>query len=380
MAALATALEARGRESGLAALGFTSADPFVSTRDDLQQRKADGLHGGMQFTYRNPARSTEPGRILTDARSLVVGARSYRTAEETPVSVGSARVARYARSDHYGDLAASLESLAELLRGEGWSARVVADDNALVDRAAAYRAGIGWFGKNTNLLLPGSGSWFVLGAVVTDALLPESSPVEDGCGRCTACLSGCPTDAIIAPGVLDARRCLAWLVQAPGEIPEPYRVAMGDRVYGCDDCQEVCPPNRVPRHAPGARHLSGPVGGGVDAPSARVDGGQWVELAVLLTAPSDELLARFGRWYIPRRDPRYLRRNALVVVGNTPDLAPDEVFTLLWPYLVGPDPLLRAHAVWAARRHRRQDVLRWLPAEVDMAVVEELNRPVEPLV
>ena len=105
-----------------------------------------------------------------------------------------------------------------------------------------------------------------------------------------------------------------------------------------------------------------------------------MELAVLLTAPSDELLARFGRWYIPRRDPRYLRRNALVVVGNTPDLAPDEVFTLLWPYLVGPDPLLRAHAVWAARRHRRQDVLRWLPAEVDMAVVEELNRPVEPLV
>ena len=122
---------------------------------------------------------------------------------------------------------------------------MVADDNALVDREAAVRAGLGWYGKNSNVLLPGAGSWFVLGTVITDAPLPSSSRLSDGCGPCRRCLDGCPTGAIVAPGVVDARRCLAWLVQAPGSIPEDFRPAIGDRMYGCDDCQEVCPPNRA---------------------------------------------------------------------------------------------------------------------------------------
>ena len=124
---------------------------------------------------------------------------------------------------------------------------MVADDNALVDREAAYRAGLGWYGKNANLLLPGEGSWFVLGSVVTDApAAPPSRPrrCADGCGTCTRCLDGCPTGAIVAPGVVDARRCLAWLLQVEGAFPREHRVALGDRLYGCDDCQEVCPPNR----------------------------------------------------------------------------------------------------------------------------------------
>src|SRR4051794_6172119 len=199
----------------------------------------------MHFTYGRPERSTDPSRTLPEARALVVGARSYREPGAAPAPGPSARVARYARADHYAALRASLHSVAERLTDDGWRARVLVDDNALVDREAARRAGIGWYGKSSNLLLPGRGSWFVLGSVVTDApLVANDAPVEDGCGPCTRCMTGCPTGAIVAPGVVDARRCLAWLLQADGPFPVEFRAALGDRIYGCDDCQEVCPPNR----------------------------------------------------------------------------------------------------------------------------------------
>ena len=132
-------------------------------------------------------------------------------------------VARYARRDHYASLRRALAPIADALQERGFAARVVCDDNGLVDRAAAHRAGLGWFGKNSLLLLPGLGSWVVLGSVVTDAPLrptaPEApSPTASGCGSCSRCLTACPTGALVAPGVLDARRCLAWLVQASGIV------------------------------------------------------------------------------------------------------------------------------------------------------------------
>src|SRR5205807_8136934 len=182
------------------------------------------------------------------AAALVVGARSYRRAPPAPPDGPGplGRVAAYSWRDHYEPLRAALAVVAGRLTSEGWQAEVLVDDNRLVDREAAYRAGLGWYGKNTNLLLEGTGSWFVLGSVVTDAPLPATaSPVFEGCGSCARCLPACPTGALVAPGVLDARRCLAHLVQAPGAFPVEFREALGDRLYGCDDCQEVCPPNRA---------------------------------------------------------------------------------------------------------------------------------------
>ena len=323
-----------GREAGLDAVGVAEAAPFLSTRADLETRKAAGLHGGMHFTFGRPERSTDPGLALAGARALVVGARSYRQDEPPPRPDGPvARVARYARADHYAELRRALDAVAGHLTAAGWRARVLVDDNALVDREAARRAGIGWYGKSSNLLLPGRGSWFVLGSVVTDAPLePTAPPVEDGCGPCTRCITGCPTGAIVAPGVVDARRCLAWLVQADGPFPVEFREALGDRIYGCDDCQEVCPPNR---------RSPDPSGHGGEA---------WVDVIELLSLTDEELLARFGRWYIPRRDPRYLRRNALVVLGNTGDADDPGVAAVLRRYLDGDDDLLREHAAWAAAR------------------------------
>jgi epoxyqueuosine reductase len=352
-----------GTTAGLDAVAVASAEPFVAVRSTLIERKAAGLHGGMAFTYRAPERSTDPGRALAGAQALVVGARSY-LAEEHPPSddppVG--RVARYAWEDHYAALRAGLTAIQKTLQAAGWKARVLADDNALVDRAAAHRAGIGWWGKNANLLLPGLGSWYVLGSVVTDAPLPPTGgEVADRCGSCTRCLEGCPTGAITAPGVVDARRCLAWLLQAEGTFPFEHRVALGDRIYGCDECQEVCPPNRR-------------------APIAALRGTArpWVPLLALLDDDDAAVLVRAGRWYIPRREVRYVRRNALVVLGNVADARDPTVEAVLRRHLQHPDGLLRAHAVWAARRLGREDLVAPLAGDPDPQVRVELAAAVLP--
>ncbi len=330
-----------GADHGLHAVGIADAGPFAGTRVVLEERKAEGLHGGMQFTYRNPARSTDPTRTVAEARSLIVAARAYPSSRTETLPANHARVARYAAGDHYTVLRSGLDAIATQLRDDGWTARVLLDDNALVDRAAAARAALGWFGKNANILLPGLGSYFVLGSVLTDALLPPApEPLDDACGTCTRCLDGCPTGAIVAPGIVDARRCLAWMLQAEGEFPLEHRAALGDRIYGCDECQEVCPPNRrVDRGAAGVDR---------QADAAEVTARDTVDLLDLLAADDEELLAAYGRWYVPRRDPRYLRRNALVVLGNTGDPRDPRVRRLLAGYLSSGDDLLAEHARWAA--------------------------------
>ncbi len=333
--ALLDELRAVAIAAGLVALGAAAVEPFVDARAELERRRDLGLHGGMQFTYRNPERSTDPSRILDGARSLVVGAWPYAAGDPERPSDGGpwGRVARYAVVDHYAQLRAALATVAAVLEARGGRTRIVLDDNSLVDRAAAVRAGVGWFGHNTNVLVPGHGSWVVLGTIVTDLDVPGVETSAGTCGTCTRCLDGCPTGALIAPGVLDANRCLAWLVQAPGEFPLEHRVALGDRIYGCDDCQEVCPPGRR----------------SVEAATPTPDG-TWVDLVAMLTESDDELLARHGRWYIAGRDPRWLRRNALLALGNAADVDDPSVRGLLTVWTEGDDALLAEHARWALQR------------------------------
>jgi epoxyqueuosine reductase len=274
----------------------------------------------------------------------VVGARSYRRANVDAPAGPAGRVARYSWRDHYEPLRQALRAVADHLERAGYRTVVLVDDNRLVDREAAVRAGLGWYGKNANVLLTEHGSWFVLGSVVTDAELPAAIPVGDGCGSCARCLPACPTGALVAPGVLDARRCLAHLVQAPGDFPVEFREALGDRLYGCDDCQDVCPPNRLEDRR-------------VPAEPAADDDEAWVPVLDLLASSDDELLQRHGRWYIPRRDPRYLRRNALVVLGNVGDGDDPDVEAALRRALAAADPMLREHAQWAAEKLGRADLL-----------------------
>lgn len=339
----ADALVAVGLRAGLDAVGVCDASPFEASASALHQRKRDGLHGGMQFTYRNPDRSADPARTLPGATALVVGALDFhREAPPEPVGGGPhGRVASYHWVDNYRPLRAGLEEVAEFLRAGGHRAVVSSDENSLVDRAAAHRAGIGWWGKSTNILVRGAGSMVVLGSVITDAPVEtaQPEPVSDGCGPCRRCLDDCPTGALVAPGVLDARRCLAWLVQADGVFDPDFRVALGDRLYGCDDCQDACPPNRV--------RLRRPPRPGREPESEIV---AWAPLLDVLAAGNRELMERYGRWYIPRRQPRYLRRNALVVLANVGDGTDPRVRAAVDRALDDADPMIRAHAVWCARR------------------------------
>lgn len=352
-----------GLRAGLHRVGIAPAKKMDRAHSALISRNLHGLSDTMQFTFRNPERSTNPTASVNNARSLVVGAFSYAS-PVTPVPESqSARVARYAWSDYYEQLRHGLEAIADFLRGDGWRANVFADDNSLVDRESAYLAGLGWFGKNANLMISGAGSNFVLGSVITDApLISNNRVVGDGCGECRRCLDSCPTGAIIEPGVVDARKCLAWLIQKPGVFDRRYRQALGDRIYGCDDCQESCPPT--------VRFRSR------QEVSAKIQ--PWISVLFLLTSDDDALLGIVGSWYIADRNPDWVRRNALVVLGNIGDPQNSQVVKVLKVYLEHPDPMLRAHAVWAAARLN----LRHLIPYHDTAplVVDELSHLPEPRV
>lgn len=326
------------RAAGADRVGVTSADPLLRARAAIKSRVATGLADDMQFTFRNPERSTTPTASVPGARSIIVAARSYwadGSVDESARSASAigARVARYAWRDHYEPLRDALRTAAVQLKRDGFRATVFADDNSIVDREVAWRAGLGWYGKNANLLLEGLGSWFVLGCVVTTADLETTErEVPDGCGACRRCIDACPTGAIVEPGVVDARRCLAWLIQKPGTFDPTFRDALGTRLYGCDDCQEVCPPSRR---------------GAIDRTHG--DERRTVDALELLAAPDTEVMRIVGEWYVADRNPRWVRRNALIILGNAGSRS-DDVAAVLSRYLHGDDALLRAHATWAARK------------------------------
>lgn len=316
-------------EHGCVGFGVTTADPFPDVAAAMEARRDVGLSADLGFTYTDieaatDVRFTHPWaqRIVTVAYPYVPG-----TAETAPTP-GALRIARFAERDHYVGLRTALTAVAAELEAAGFRAEVFVDDSRLVDRAAAVRAGVGWWGKSTMVLVPGAGPWVLLGSVVTDADLESDEPMRRSCGTCVACIPACPTGAITAEGVLDANRCLAYWLQTGGVIPLELREAVGDRLYGCDDCLTACPP--------GQRALVQ----GVDLPVRPL-------VRDILGADDQTLLSRYGHFYLPGRRPRTLRRNALVVAGNDRS---SELLNIVIGFLGHPDWLLRAHAAWAVSR------------------------------
>lgn len=354
-AAYTERLLALGAASGIDRLGVAPATTMQRARETLHARKSAGLHDTMQFTYRNPDRSTNPQVSVPNAQAMIVGACSYATDAPPAPQQLSARVARYAWANFYESLRAGLGVMSDALQADGWNAQVFVDHNALVDRESAYLAGLGWYGKNANLLINGAGSFFVLGSVITDApLVVNERPVDDGCGSCKRCLDSCPTNAIVEPGVIDAAKCLAWLVQKPGVFKREYRTALADRVYGCDSCQDVCPPTI---------RLS------IATKPSVVRA--WVPILQMLEMDDAQLLESVGQWYIADRNPMWVRRNLLIVLGNIGNANDEDVRNVIQKFCTHAEPMLRAHAVWSAARLGLRE---FVPeTDDDPIVVEELR-------
>ena len=299
-----------------------------------------GYAGEMHYLPRAAEKRRDTRLPVPGALSAIVVAMNYGGREpEGPV-------ARYARGDDYHDV--MVERLRELQRwlgaelGREVRGRAYVDTGPLLERDLARRAGLGWFGKNTNLLNPGLGSFFFLGALLVELDLEPDAPFEaDRCGSCTRCLDACPTDAFVAPRVLDATRCISYLtIEAKGAIPEALRGGVGDRLYGCDVCQDVCPFNIKFSRALAEDSPFAPRGmvGGRDARTLARD---------LLGMTQAEFSAAFKGSPMKRAKLRGLKRNAAVVLGNVGTV---EDVAVLQQALDDPEPLVREHAAWALER------------------------------
>jgi len=312
------------RKLGLDAVGVARAEAYDGTERHIRERRARGLFGRMRFTMAQPEVSCHPEALLGGARSVVSAALCYY-APEPPPPPGHGRLPRYTWHDGYAELREKLDALGREL-GEPY--RVLVDANQHVDREAAARSGVGFYGKNTMLITRRHGSWVVLGTLVTAAALEPMPPLGTDCGSCTLCIEACPTGALDEPGTLDATKCLSYWTQTPEPIPADYREAIGAQVYGCDICQDVCPWNRgVEKRRAG------------DAPdgAAHVDLVDWLEGDI----------GSFGRLFVPHNDPRWLRRNALVAAGNVGD---EQTRPAVERHAVGDDAMLAEHARWALER------------------------------
>ena len=316
-----------GDELGLDAVGVTRAEAYTETERHIRERRARGLFADMRFTMARPEESCHPESLLPGARSVVSAALCYWR-PEAPLEAGEGRLPRYTWDDVYAALREKLDAIGRRLGGEF---RVLVDANQHVDREAAARSGVGFYGKNTMLITRRHGSWVVLGTLVTDRELAPTPPLDADCGSCTLCIEACPTHALDEPGTLDATRCLSYWTQAPAAIPEDYRVELGAQVYGCDICQDVCPWNRGVEK----RRAGEPTGDG------------HVDLVAWLEADGRAVVDEYDRLYVPRNEPRWLRRNAAVALGNvgTAEHAP-----ALERAAAGDDDLVAEHARWALAR------------------------------
>jgi epoxyqueuosine reductase len=316
---------------GFDAVGVARAEAYTGTEGHIVERRARGLFAGMKFTMARPEESCHPESLLRGARSVVSAALCYWR-PEAPLEPGQGRLARYTWKDEYAELRERLDTLGRRLGGQY---RVLVDANQHVDREAAARSGVGFYGKNTMLITRRHGSWVVLGTLVTDVDVEPTPPLDADCGSCRICVDACPTGALDEPGTLDATRCLSYWTQAPGAVPERYRAALGAQVYGCDICQDVCPWNRGVQKRRGAAAEQ----------DAHVDLVGWLE------GDGRQLVTGLDRLYVPRNDPRWLRRNAAIALGNT---GGPEHLEPLDRAATGDDHMVAEHAGWAAARIRER--------------------------
>ncbi len=341
---LGARIRAWGRDLGFQRIGFSGIELGADERR-LGAWLEAGHHGGMDYMARHGSRRSRPAELIAGTRSVICARIDYLPASALPAQAVLADplagyLARYALGrDYHKVVRRRLQRLcARIEEAIGpFRYRVFADSAPVLEKPLARNAGLGWIGKHTNLIAREAGSWFFLGEVYTDLPLGSERPEADRCGTCRACIEACPSGAIIAPYRLDARRCISYLtIEHHGPIPEPLRAPIGNRVFGCDDCQLVCPWNRFAR--PSAEPDF--------APRWRLDG----ERLSALFAWSELEFARRTEGSVLRRlgHLRWLR-NLAVALGNAP---PDrQVIASLEARRSHPSALVREHVAWALARH-----------------------------
>jgi len=375
MERLAGEVKREARAAGFDLCGITTSAPFQAEGQALAAWVERGFQGEMAYMSRNVARSPSPQAVVPDARALVVVGLYY--AGNEPDDAGTAaehadggprgRISRYAQGqDYHKVMEPRLDRLARFLLGRGAHvARYYVDTGPVIDRAAARRAGLGWYGKNTLIITNhGYGSWVFLGEILTDLPLPPDDPAEGDCGRCRLCLDACPTGAIVAPYLVDARRCISYLtIEHRGPIARELRPLMGDLIFGCDICQAVCPHNTKTAAQMHPEFAS------------RRGAGARPELLPLLNITEEEFQRKFRASPVKRTRRGGLRRNVAVALGNTGD--PAAVPGLLQALADDTDPIVRGHAAWALGRigtdAAREGLRHRLERERDGGVGEEIS-------
>ena len=326
---------AAARACGADAVRIAPADPQTWTRERFAAAVGRGDLQTWPYDERYAARAADPRTLLDQARSVVCVAVAYATPAQQPAR-GRGRVSNYAWSDDYHRrMRALLDALAGELQSLGAATAIACDTAPVAERAFAERAGVGWIGKHTNLIAPGLGSYVFLGEVVTSLPLEPDAPLKKSCGACARCVTACPTGALRGDYTLDATRCISDLTQRTGPIPRELRPLIGTWVWGCDLCQEACPPTQ---RAPRTAAAFAPLDDETRAPS----------LTALLALRSGEFKRRYARTALGWRGAALLRRNAAVALGNELDRA---AVPALEAALAGdPHPLVRGHAAWALGR------------------------------
>ncbi len=376
-----TEIKAEALRLGFDLVGIAPAvpPPHAEKLDDWLQA---GHAGELAYLARNAVRRADPRQAVPHAQSIIVCGMHYRASEPDPAlwnDPARGQISRYAWGDDYHDVLLpklrQLQAWLEAQIGRAEIGRSYVDTGPVLERPVGVMAGLGFQGKNTLLIHPQQGSWFFLGEVLVDVELEyDSPPSRGGCGGCTRCMQACPTNAFAGPHVLDARRCISYLtIELKGPIPRELRSLMGNHIYGCDVCQEVCPWNvrwgqftTEPAFAPRA---------GIVAP----------ELVELITLDDDGFRERFRNSPIKRTKRRGLLRNVAVALGNWGD---PRAVPALRSALHDHEPLIRGHAAWALGRIGDGEALRalhervageddaWVRDEIALALAEANRQPV----
>lgn len=344
MSALVTQIKQAAREIGFEVAGIASVEPLQRDDAAFQHWCEAGYAAGMDYMTRRPELHAHPRALVSRARSLItLAVDHYAEAPAFEHEARYGRVARYAWGLDYHEVVKprlhTLVSRIEEMAGREIHARCFVDAVPLLERAFAARAGLGFFGKNTNLIQPRGGSWFFLSEILLDLDLPaDAQEIKVSCGTCRRCIDACPTDAFVAPYQLDSNRCISYLtIENKGPIPRALRTAVGEWVFGCDVCQDVCPFNRF------AEETRWPEFKPEAGAGARLD-----LIEVLSIASDEEFRNRFRGTPLTRPKRRGLLRNAAIVAANVGATA--AVPALIERIEHDVDPLIRSHALWALAR------------------------------